>query len=72
MSVMSGLFGSKSPPPPTVPDSPPPPSRSDASERAKEEAAKIRRGQGRGSTILTSGQGVQGEFGAGTKKNLGE
>lgn len=60
---MSGFFSSA---PPAAPAPPPPPQRDDAEirNRAREERLRRSKAQGRSSTILTSGQGVEGTTGA--------
>ncbi len=59
------------PPPPPLP--PPPPDKSDAEIQAKaaEERKRLQLAQGRGSTILTGGEGVADEANIGTKTLLG-
>jgi hypothetical protein len=66
---MSGLFGGgdiPSPPPP-----PPPPTIDRTDEIARQERAR-RSAAGRGSTLLTGGQGVTEESPSATKRLLGE
>jgi len=67
---MGGIF---SPPAaPTPPPPPPPPAVDDAAVQSKARDERLRRAkaQGRGSTILTGGQGVQ-EGGTAVKTLLG-
>jgi hypothetical protein len=63
---MSGLFGSDMPAPPP----PPPPPKIDDTDKIAREARVRRMGQGRGSTILTGGGGVEDDETSIARKKL--
>ena len=68
---MGGIFGAPSLPAPPPPPEPPKRSDAEVQEAAKQERLRRTKAQGRASTILTSGQGVQDGAQAGVKTLLG-
>lgn len=68
---MGGIFGSPSLPAPPPPPEPPKVSDAEIQGKARDERLRRAKASGRGSTILTGGQGVA-EGGAAVKTLLGE
>jgi hypothetical protein len=67
------FFGGSSSPPAVTPAPPMPTSdTAEVAARRKAEAERIRKMRGRRSTILTGGQGAEGEAEVGRKSLLGE